>query len=590
MIDRLTWLHISDFHFTDGDDRFSQNVASETLLRDIKSRAIDHEPISFVVITGDIAFSGRSGEYSRATEFMGNLSNQLSIEPSRFFFVPGNHDIDRHAHDFAYTGAKHILTSQAEVDRALGDRTRIADLVARQSAYRDFLTTFCKSQERAETPDGLGYVAQIQVEPLRIAIVGLNSSWLCGSDLDQGSIAIGERQIIGAMNIVRDIDPHLIVALCHHPIEWLADWDQQGCRASLLTAAHFLHRGHMHEPDVSMSPHRQCVMVAAGSAHAGRFYPNSYNVVCLDLGEGISTIHTYTYRQEERIFEPTQPVQTACRLGGEIPGTAEDLAEAITMSAPSVGDFAVYMAALLHGDKDEIPFRIAGEIKFIPAIVAYKSDPDQAAPARAFLGLKNLLRLHRPDSPLSDRIEEHRDVIEDFGSRLKDYVELDEACRVRITHASLIGRKKDPSNTTQMPHTIAFISELRACQQWEDLESQARRSLTSKDPQLARSAKRALIEALIRSDEGPKRLEAVELGEELVIDPEATIEDYLLACAASESQGTVARSVQLLREALRQWPRSDDLTSYGRGLATRTGDASLRSALDAARRGVTSDE
>lgn len=53
MIARLTWLHVSDFHFRSSGDRFSQDAACQALL------------FCFVLVSGDVAFSGQPAEYER---------------------------------------------------------------------------------------------------------------------------------------------------------------------------------------------------------------------------------------------------------------------------------------------------------------------------------------------------------------------------------------------------------------------------------------------------------------------------------------------------------------------------------------------
>ena len=60
MIDRISWLHISDLHIQAGGDLFAQDVAIRALVQDIAEGLSSHTPPSFVLITGDIAFSGRS--------------------------------------------------------------------------------------------------------------------------------------------------------------------------------------------------------------------------------------------------------------------------------------------------------------------------------------------------------------------------------------------------------------------------------------------------------------------------------------------------------------------------------------------------
>ena len=70
MLDKFSWLHLSDFHFRSDRDRFSQEVSCEAVLRDIPSRLSNEFPLQFVVVTGDIAFSGQANEYELASDFL----------------------------------------------------------------------------------------------------------------------------------------------------------------------------------------------------------------------------------------------------------------------------------------------------------------------------------------------------------------------------------------------------------------------------------------------------------------------------------------------------------------------------------------
>ncbi len=586
LIDRLTWLHVSDFHFRSSGDRFSQDVACQALLEDAAVQAEEHGPFCFVLVSGDVAFSGQPAEYERAAEFMSALSERLSIEPRRFFFIPGNHDVDRELHAYSPIGARQVLRSQQAVDQALGDPARMADLADRQRAYRAFVHGFTDGQERTETPDGLGWVAAVELEPLTVAVVGLNSAWLCGTDGEEKSLLIGERQIISALEVVRGVDPQLVIAMAHHPLEWLTEWDQASCRNRLLGAAHFLHRGHLHTADVSAAPQRKCVLVAAGSAHASRFHPNSYNVVSVDLAAGASSVREYTYRVQDGVFEEAPAIVTPCELGGEIPGTGEELSGAIAAVAPQAVQYAGYMAALLLGQKEEIPIVIDSTVTFVTPAMARDSDPDQAAPASAFLALRNLLRIHRADVSLGERVVEHAEAMQQFASWLEERAQLDEACRARVSEVST-GPAGDDGAGASAPHTAALLRELAAREDWQLLEPQARRALGSSNAALAQISTRMLAQALMHSDEGPKRQQAATLGEQLVADQAAGEEDYLLAAAAFEVNGEPDRSVTLTSEAMTRWPGSTRLISHARDLMTRTGDDSLRDAIEHAATGVT---
>jgi len=176
------------------------------------------------------------------------------------------------------------------------------------------------------------------------------------------------------------------------------------------------------------------------------------------------------------VFEPSSPDHRTMRSGRGDSRTSQDLVEAITTATPGVAEFAPYMTALLLGQKDEIPLHISGSVDFVPSGVAQGSDPAQAGPAMAFLGLRNLLRLHDPDLPLLDRVRDHSAVVEVFGSRLRECADLDDACRARITNPFLIspGVGLLPLDTW-MPQTAALLEDLRGRQEWQLLEAQARR-------------------------------------------------------------------------------------------------------------------
>ena len=582
MIERITWLHVSDFHFKSAGDCFSQTVACQALLTDVDARASEHGEISFVLVSGDIAFSGQPAEYERAAEFMSELSKRLSIEPTRFFFIPGNHDVDRALHGFAHLGARVALSSQQAVDQALGDRARMSDLADRQCAYRAFVEGFIGAQEGSETPDGLGYVAAVPLDALTVAVVGLNSAWMCGSEAEENTLIIGERQVISALEIVRALDPQLVIAMAHHPLEWLTEWDEASCRARLLRDVHFLHRGHLHTAEVSISPQRDCVLVAAGSAHASRFYPNSYNILSVDLASGTSLVAEYRYQVLEGTFQPAPVIHTPCELGGEIPGTADEIAGAISAIVPEAGRFARYLAALLLGQKEEIPMVIDGAVMFVPASLAAVSDADQAETASSFLSLRNLLRIHTAGVSLSERIGEHPQRVRAFAAWLSERADMDDDCRERISNLPSSAPESGRSGAPASPHTAALLAELAASEDWELLESQADRALMSSDPVLARLARRMLAQALMHSDDGPKRAQATAISGQLLQDGAAAEDDYMLAAAAFEVDGEPARSVALVGEAISLWPHSARLLAYARDLVTRTGDVSLRVAIEQA--------
>jgi predicted MPP superfamily phosphohydrolase len=583
VIDQLRWLHVSDFHFVASGDEFSQQVAMRSLLQDIATRVDEQRPISFVLVTGDIAFSGREQEYERARGFLLDLASVSRVPPNCFFFVPGNHDVDRARHRLAWVGARTEVTSQPAVDRLLGNPEELSPLLGRQEMFWRFVRTFTGEQHRRHTADGLAYVVELVVGGLRLSIIGLNSPWLCGGDAEEMKLVIGERQVFNALELARASTPHLQIALAHHPVSWLQEWDQVSCNERLLAEVQFFHRGHLHMTEIVLtsSPERPCLAIAAGSSHATRFYANAYNVVDLDLGTGTCTVRPFTYDASATRYEASREVHAHIELRGSLRGTGEDLARAIASGVPTAEPYAPYLSGLLRGEKEEVPAQVGITVDFLKPSVAAAIDGIDVTPALEFLRLRNLFCLYGDEVPLAERVGHHAATINAFAAYLSQVSADDTRAAERLTGGQ-IADATPASGGTRLPYTMAFLEGLRLEGDWYILEIHSRRLMASPDEQLAHAAKRALTEALMHSDEGEKRQEAVQLGEELIADGQATADDYLLAAASHETARDDYSATTIMEAGLALWPTNQDLRAYARQLALRTGSVKLRGAVERA--------
>lgn len=87
----IRWLHISDLHFNGADD------LSTDFLRDELPKFLKGKHIDYIFCTGDIR-EGRTGVFpDEAAEYLKELCASASVDTSRLFVVPGNHDINRNS-------------------------------------------------------------------------------------------------------------------------------------------------------------------------------------------------------------------------------------------------------------------------------------------------------------------------------------------------------------------------------------------------------------------------------------------------------------------------------------------------------------
>ena len=97
-------LHLSDIHFgrdrSGSTDPFSRK--GEILDKLIETLSALHEGMKpdLVLVTGDIAWTGKITEFDEAYEWFQRLRSALGLDIGRFVFCPGNHDLNRKTASF----------------------------------------------------------------------------------------------------------------------------------------------------------------------------------------------------------------------------------------------------------------------------------------------------------------------------------------------------------------------------------------------------------------------------------------------------------------------------------------------------------
>ena len=90
----IAWLQVSDIHMRLRDE-WSQDVVLRAMADSIRQRRAHGLALDFVLVTGDLAFSGKSEEYVLVGRFLDELVSATGVAKERIFCVPGNHDVNR---------------------------------------------------------------------------------------------------------------------------------------------------------------------------------------------------------------------------------------------------------------------------------------------------------------------------------------------------------------------------------------------------------------------------------------------------------------------------------------------------------------
>ncbi len=218
--------------------------------------------------------------------------------------APGNHDVDISLIDpFAEDGMKSRLTDRTSVNRLLDDDVQLGRAIERMRPWMEFHREYYEDTS-VETPSSLTAVHRFTVGGNSVAIATLNSAWRAtgaGDDADRAHLILGDRQLSSAASAVADAD--IRIAVMHHPVYWLAEFDQNDAKRELNKSFHILCTGHTHvnEPQAVQTTLGRTVHSAVGSLYNSREYVNSYSIIDFlpDVSGGNVRMRTYYEARDE---------------------------------------------------------------------------------------------------------------------------------------------------------------------------------------------------------------------------------------------------------------------------------------------------
>jgi tetratricopeptide (TPR) repeat protein/predicted phosphodiesterase len=319
----LTWLHLSDWH--QAEMKFNRKVVCDALIKDIKARGEINPNLSkidFIIFSGDAANSGQPDEYKKATEDLFKpLLDACQLEKDRLFIVPGNHDLDR---DLIPAALLKLLNSNEEVEACWSDERNRRLLSQPFQAFHRFLTD-CTGQK----PPEYCSVASFVIDGRKIALLGINSAWMCarhkdedGDFSDQGYLCIGEPQIYDSLENNSDSD--IKIAVLHHPLDWLTPFDSSRNEVHLKRKCNFILHGHAHKPGASAIKDNfgYYITIPAGACYdrsmlSNSDYTFSYNYVHLDFDTDKGIVFPRRWSDLNRVWRKDD--ETFSTTNGEFP-------------------------------------------------------------------------------------------------------------------------------------------------------------------------------------------------------------------------------------------------------------------------------
>ena len=284
----LRFVQVSDIHFRDFNDdpHDTDSFTRKALIQDVVA-TLRGEKVNALIVSGDVAYSGKPEEYTVAKKWLMALAQQIKLSANEVWLVPGNHDFDRStltdskvlrsAHS-DIRGAKPGVVDR-EISEYLRDKISAQVLLNPFTNYNDFAFDFSSTT----TPEQLYWTTEIQFDDKYLCkLHGLNSAVLAAYDEDdEGDIIIGLRQCQFADGQDTDEIGEIHVAICHHPVGW---WKKHSDIDAHVSHARVVLSGHTHNnfyTKVDDTVHCSCNAVQP-DRREDKWQPG-YNIVTLEL-------------------------------------------------------------------------------------------------------------------------------------------------------------------------------------------------------------------------------------------------------------------------------------------------------------------
>ncbi|MDH7802409.1 MULTISPECIES: metallophosphoesterase [unclassified Rhizobium] len=306
--DRLTILHVSDFHFNVRKKR-EQEIVVKALLDDVSKLCIGHRNPDIIIFSGDLTQGPPSDTHAEAYDLLLEpLQKVTNISSERMFVVAGNHDVERDA-------VAKFLPEHTKW------RSESNDMTAMNSAFESGEFEAAYHAKFANYLDLEDYMAKssivfsnifcsvYHIDALNLDILIFNSSVLSTGglnkdDRDEGLLTIPEYAIRDAVSHLKPGAFRIFTT--HHPLNAFTETGSSYLAKEIQRSADLHLFGHMHDPSGAQIVGFEGTVITnqAGAVYTHRTdWYIGYALLCVDRSKGYHETILKSYFPERSKFD-----------------------------------------------------------------------------------------------------------------------------------------------------------------------------------------------------------------------------------------------------------------------------------------------
>lgn len=307
---KVKLLHLSDFHFKFDD--CNQEIVNSSLKLKIQEITNERGSYNIIIITGDIAYSGKKGEYEKAKTFINEIAKVSGVVKSNIITVPGNHDVDRTKIKDGEIDWWYNFKEENALTKILSNSKSFETLIDKKSEYFEFQREFLNGSSSQ------GKYGEVIYEFLfnsnyNLKIITLNSALFCGyDDDDKQKLALGLDQA-NQCNLKADNKKEVIISCMHHPYDCFHECDKPSLNV-IQRISDIILFGHLHKSSFSFREEgnqEKTLFINAGSCYSKRQSENAFNEIEIDLDSLNCTILFYKYISDDHLWTLNKDIKIA---------------------------------------------------------------------------------------------------------------------------------------------------------------------------------------------------------------------------------------------------------------------------------------
>lgn len=232
---KIVLLQLSDIHITEIKNRvFSRSEHLVSALNGLGFQA----DICIVVVTGDIAYSGKIEEYADSLQLFEdlrvNLPKVLNVSQIEFVAIPGNHDCD-----FSLdTKARRSTISMVKQDDELDSSVIEAATIVQRDFFALLKVYFSKN---IEFISNIKWNYIFKINESKILFNCFNTAWVSELKEKPGMMYYPVEAVTD--NYGYD----LVISLLHHPYNWISPNNSRALRKRIEAVSDIILTGHEHD-------------------------------------------------------------------------------------------------------------------------------------------------------------------------------------------------------------------------------------------------------------------------------------------------------------------------------------------------------